>query len=516
MSTAASLSEKHPDYTMFAPDWVLMRDTYRGERQVKAKGPIYLPYTSGHIEDGIANDKAPGWRAYQAYKLRARFPNYIRQAVQIALGMLHHQPAEIELPDDMKDIKSSRGETMEQLLMRINKEQILMGRVGLMMDLPRNAPVGADRPYLALYNAERIINWDNGTVEDNVPQSLNLVVLDESEQERVNTFSWEASEKYRVLTLGPPDTNEGAGRYRFGVFNDDAGFSVGGLKTASYRGRGLDYIPFWFINAVDHVVEPEDPPLLDLANLCMTIYRGEADYRQNLFMQGQDTFVTIGANLDDTENVRTGAGARLDLPSGASAEYVGVTSDGLEEQRTSLENDRAIAGAMGAQSIDTTSRERESGKSLNIRLAARTADLNQIAISGGMGLQAALRGVAEWMGLNPEEVNVRPNMEFGDAPITGQMMVDIAAAANQGWPISTKTMHDMSRQKGLTKLTFEEETKFLDEDHEKAMKRAQENAKIQAAAAAVRDVGGGNGDRNQSQARKGGSGGDNGGRNTSE
>lgn len=505
---ASSLSEKHPDYTMFKPDWDLMRDSYRGERQVKSQGIKYLPMTSGHIADGVEGLHAPGRKAYNAYKLRARFPGYVRQGVAIALGMLHSQPGEIQLPAAMEGIKSSRGETMDQLLMRINKEQLLTGRVGLMADLPKNAPVGQDTPYLALYTTERIINWDNGKVEENVPQSLNLVVLDESEQERVQTFSWEASEKYRVLSIGTIEGNEGSGVYQFGVFSDDDGFSMEGMRTASYRGKTLDYLPFWFINAVDHVVEPDDPPLLDLANLCMTIYRGEADYRQNLFMQGQDTFVTIGANIDDTDQVRTGAGARLDLPSGGDAKYVGVTSDGLEEQRTALENDKAQAGSMGAQSVDTTSRERESGKSLNIRIAARTADLNQVAISGAAGLQNALRGIAEWMGENPEEVNVIPNMEFGDAPLTGQMMVDISAAANQGWPISKQTMHQMSKQKGLTRMDYEEEKKLVDEEAEKAMERAQKMG-----------LPPGNGDRNPGQSnddRRGGSGGDNGDQNAND
>lgn len=497
--TTSSLSEKHPDYSEFSPDWTLMRDAYRGERQVKGKGVTYLPMTSGHIADGIATDKSPGMVAYKAYRMRARFPGYTREAVQIALGMLHTQDAEIELPTEMENIRSSRGETMQQLLMRINKEQLLTGRVGLMADLPIKARIGEDLPYLALYNAERIINWDNGKVEENVPQSLNMVVLDETEQMRVNTFSWETDEKYRVLVIGAAQDNEGFGVYRFGVFKPQ-GFDESKLMVASYRGNTLDYIPFWFINATDHVVEPEDPPLLDLANLCMTIYRGEADYRQNLFMQGQDTFVTIGANIDDTDAVRTGAGARLDLPQTGDAKYVGVTSDGLQEQRNSLENDRALAGTMGAQSLDSTSRERESGKSLNIRLAARTADLNQIAIAGAAGLENALKGIATWIGADPEKVSIAPNMEFGDAPLTGQLMVDIAAAKNQGWPISEKTMHDMSRRKGLTRLTYEEESKMIEEDRDKAMERAVKSAEAQAKLT---------GDQNPNQ-RKGGSGGDNG------
>ena len=54
---------------------------------------------------------------------------------------------------------------------------------------------------------------------------------------------------------------------------------------------------YQIINSCDVVSDVDDPPLLDLGNACMTIYRSDADYRQNLFMQGQDTFVTIGGGF---------------------------------------------------------------------------------------------------------------------------------------------------------------------------------------------------------------------------
>ena len=451
------LNTKHPQYSVSYLDWTLMRDAYKGERQVKARNAIYLPMTAAHIADGAtASVESVGYKNYMAYKMRARFPNFTREAVQTAIGMMHSQPAEIQLPEAMKGIKSRQGEPLQVLLRRINTEQLITGRIGVMADMPTNPAVGEDIPYLATYTAERAINWDDGRVEQLVPQKLNLVVLDESENERHGDFSWHKKEKYRILVLGDPKENEELGIYRQGVFEAER-YSDSELVAPSWRGRELNEIPFVFINSCDVTVEVDDPPLLDLGNACMAIYRGEADYRQNLFMQGQDTFVTIGGGFQDDDTVRVGAGARIDLPQGADAKYVGVTSSGLQEQREALSRLEARAGSMGAQTLDSTSRERESGDSLRIRVAARTADLNQIADAGAEGLEQILKICAVWMDENPDEVSVKPNKEFGEMPLTGQTMVEISTARNLGWPISARSMHDLSRKRRMTTKTYEEE-----------------------------------------------------------
>lgn len=462
---------RHPEYEDAVSDWTLMRDAYRGERRVKSKATLYLPMTNGHVEDGGLNSvESKGYQAYLAYKLRARFPNFTREAVGMAVGMMHSQPPKIDLPPRMEKIMSSRGENLTQLLRRINTEQLIAGRIGIMVDLPTN---GGELPYLATYFAERIINWDDGEFEELVPQRLNLVIMDETEHVRKNGFRWELQPQFRILTLGSAEQNGPTGVYRQGIFEDENSYSEEKLRAPTFRGQNLEEIPFVFVNSCDLVPDVDDPPLLDLANMCMTIYRTDADYRQNLFLQGQDTFVTSGGNFDETENVRVGAGARIDLPMGGKAEYVGVKSDGLSEQREALDNLERRAGSMGAQTLDTTSRERESGDSLRIRVSARTADLNQVADTGAAGLEESLKIAARWMGENPDQVKVTPNKDFGEAELTGQNMVDIAAARNQGWPISARTMHDLSRKRRLTDRTFEEEMAEAEKEKDTIFKPAE-------------------------------------------
>lgn len=444
-----------------------MRDCYRGERQVKSKSAIYLPPTSSQVADGFGtSEKSVGQLAYLAMKMRARFPNFAREAVQMAIGMMHSQPPIIEVPESMKGIRSSKGEPLEVLLRKINTEQLITGRVGLMADLPTNPSPGEDLPYLTTYVAERMINWDDGRAEQIVPQTLNFIILDETENERIAGFEWQLKEKYRVLIIGDEMENETKGLYVQGVFDAQL-FDRSKLQAPTWRGRTLENIPFVIINSSDATSDVDDPPLLDLGNLCMTIYRAEADYRQNLFMQGQDTLVTVGGNFDTDATLRTGVGARIDMPLGGDVKYVGVNSSGLSEQREALGRLESRAGSMGAQTLDTTSRERESGDSLRIRVAARTADMNQIVETAAFALESILKTCAIWMGENPDEIKVKPNKEFGEMPLTGQTMVEMATARNLGFPISAKTMHDLARKRRMTTRTFEEEiveAKKEDED----------------------------------------------------
>jgi len=478
-----NLVSSHPLFIEHLPDWRQMRDTYKGERRVKAAGTTYLPATASHIADGYgaatpAAKPNPGQEAYAAYKKRARYHNFVREAVQMAVGMMHNQPPKIELPTAMENIRSTRNEKLEDFLRRINSEQLITGRVGLMADLPRTPGDGPDQPMLALYAAERIINWDTGNTDLTFDQ-LNMVILDESTNVRKDNFMWDLETQHRYLILGDADENNPNGVYRQGLFGD-AGFSDTELMTPSYRGQTLQKLPFVIVNSVDITSDPDDPVLLDLSNLCLTMYRSDADYRQNLFMQGQDTFVTVGGSFDEGEAVRTGAGARIDLPMGADAKYIGVQSSGLQEQREALDRLESRAGTMGAQTLDSTSRERESGDSMRIRVASRTADLNQIADAGAMALEDLLKTCAIWMGENPDEVSVTANKEFGEMPLTGQTMVEMATARTLGFPISARSLHDLARKRRITSMSFEEEQSIakdeIDEDHPFAIPKTADRA----------------------------------------
>jgi hypothetical protein len=482
-----ALDSVHPLYADMRPDWDKMRDVYRGERHVKSQGEKYLPPTKGMRLDGYGTATTGinlGQEAYDAYRLRAVLPDYVKDAVEVFVGLLHSQPAVIELPEQMEALRdkiTTYGESMELLLRRINVEQLVTGRLGLLLDLPKNPDPAKPLPYIALYVAEACINWDDGEGNEGTA-ALNMVVLDESGFVREG-FDWKNQTKHRVLELPFTVREDGTvtyGKYRQGVFEASGGaatFVESDMEEPKLRGEMLNEIPFVFVNTNDIISTPDDPPLLGLANACLTIYRGEADYRQNLFMQGQDTLVVIGdlkhksdpnelAAAADDSPLRTGAGSMIHLEAGtgADAKYAGVSADGLSEQREALKADReraeAKAGALSSDNAATA----ESGEALKTRVAARTASLNQIAKTGAAALEWLLRVAAVWMGADPEKVKVTPNLEFADFQMTGENLAKLMAAKVAGAPLSKESIHKLMAQGGLTELDFEAEKKLLEDE----------------------------------------------------
>lgn len=471
MTAQSSFTTPHPLYSDARPDWDLMRDCFRGERRIKDKGRVYLPATEGMVLDGL-HTGGLGLKNYEAYKLRARFPDFVAQAVEGMIGIMHHKPPTIDLPDRMEPLRESatvRGESLNMLLRRINTEQLVTGRLGLFADVPMGGGPNV-LPYIALYNAQTIVNWDDGARDRLVLQELNLVVLDESEFEREDRFDWEFQTKHRVLVLGDLRANEMAGPYRMGVFREEDNiFNEDELIQPSIAGRTLDKIPFVFINSRDIVTDPDCPPLLGLGRLALTVYRGEADYRQHLFLQAQDTLVIRGGTIERSEtgdngDLRTGTGSVITVPPEGDAKYIGVTGTGLPEQRTALENDRKEAAEIGGKLLDTRRSGDEPADALRIRVSARTASLNQIALAGAEGLQTVLRMMAEWLGEDPEQVVVQPNQDFADDPIDGDMLSKVVAAKTAGLPISKRSLHTWMQEKDLTKLTFEEEMQEIEQE----------------------------------------------------
>lgn len=474
------LESTHPLYDEFQEDWTQQRDLYRGERVVKAKGELYLPATSGMHLDGMKPGQI-GRKAYESYKTRAVFPDYIKDGVEALIGLLHQKEPTIELPEalePLRDRATINGESLAALLRRINTEQLITGRVGLLADLPEVPDPSNPIPYIVTYIAESAINWDDGEETEGF-NSLNLVVLNESGVQRNADFGWEHLEKYRVLQLGTLEDNEPEGSgavYTMGTFTNSDGsvaeFDPSQMFAPMIRGKTLEQIPFVFINSKDIVSTPDDPPLLGLGRLALAIYRGEADYRQSLFMQGQDTLVVIGGirNPDgivgeDDDALRTGAGSRIDVEQGGDAKYIGVSSTGLSEQRQALENDRKRAETKAGQLITARGNQQESGEALKTRLTAQTATLNQIALAGAAGLENLLRIIATWVGANADEVRVEPNLEFADFDLSGQEIVFLMTARTMGAPISKESIHQLMIDRGITKFDYDTELeRIMEED----------------------------------------------------
>ena len=475
----SNISDPHPDFNARRSDWVVMFDGNEGQRHIKSKTTLYLPATSGMRALSSTTTKldGEGLALYTAYLVRAFFPDLVKETVRALTGILDREPANIELPEaleDMRELATPKGESLNDLLVQIHINQLLYGRLGLLLDVDPNR----DLPLLVRYPAPQILNWDDLTVTGDIRQQddakrseairrLLMVVLDESRFERDtgNKFTWNLVPRYRVLNLG----DEAGNVFTSTVERDGARQES---IVPQIRGKTLEEIPFVFINTTDLATQPGEVPLINLANLALAIYRGEADHRSALFMSGQDTLVITGYDISggtdqnpgDDEKPIIGSGAYLNIPDPeGDAKFIGPDSMALSEQRASLEDDYKRAGEEGIKLLSSGAGA-EAAETLRIRVAGRTATLQTIAMTSATGLETALRIAATWVGADPDEVKVEPNLDFITEDQDPADLVQFATAKKSRGPLSWKSVHNWLRQKDFTELTFEEELEQIEEE----------------------------------------------------
>lgn len=453
----------------------MMRHGFEGEREIKEQAETYLLPTASMIEHGYkagGSGTQRGDREYRRYLERALYPELLQEAAKAAMGALHKNESEFELPTQMEHLReraTPSGETLVQLYQRITLQQLVVGRIGLLGDWPTRAiGSGSREGFLSTYWAERGINYDDGKADKNTAmRRLRMVVLDETSQVR-SGFTWKERRQYRVLSLGklteePQDDDGSPAVYLMGVTEDKAA-TIDELKMEPVQvvGKELDALPFEFINSRDLDACPDRPPLLGLAFLALAIYRGEADRRQTLFQSGQDTLATYGTvqtkpGQDKPGPITTGANGHIAMKQGDRAEYVGISGAGLPEMRQTIEEDQRRGKEMAGDLVDVASREKESGEALRMRVASRTATLSTIASVAGFGMQAVCRTMARAIGADESKVAFYPSLDFGDDSFATQQVAELWQAKLQGLPMAEKSVHAVIKARGLTDLPYEEE-----------------------------------------------------------
>lgn len=410
-----------------------MRDTYDGEDCVKAKGEKYLPMKSG---TAAITDPTKRQAAYDAYRLRAEFPELVAPTVRGSVGIMLKQPATIELPKSMEYLRKSAtldGLPLDALHRRIAVELMLQGRYSLLPGV--NAK---KQPYLAGYTAESIINWDS---TDGDPS---YVVYDESGPVRdPETGAWGAENIYREC--GVKD-----GRYfsRLWKINSKGEQTYQDEPDAVDRkGKVLDFLPAVFFGTNDLNIKPDDVPLYGLGRISVRIYRMDADYTFALHMTSEPTPVVSGfpdpksAKESDLLPKGIGSSTMWVLPQGGDAKFLEFTGAGIEAQKTAIIDSLDRAVTFGAQALSNSSRSAESGDAIQLRLGNQYSLLHLIALNSASGLEQALRNIAVWLGEDPETVKVKPTLEFFDKPLDAQTLTALVDGWQRG-AYSYATMFD--------------------------------------------------------------------------
>lgn len=420
----------HPEYSLMQSEWMMATDALMGESQIKLRGEAYLPKTAGMIN--AANSNAVDVHAlYQAYKSRAQYPEWVRDAVRSMIGLISRlrPSAELDHPKikGMEYNATADGYPLQQLFLRTVQANIRKGRYGLLCDVDDNG-----LPFIATYDAESIINWKLAAGVDG-RMDLSLLVLKESVPKSADMYSHDTKDEYLVYWL----ENGACYSKRIG----DDGHEVGEVRSLVTSGNNpLGFIPFVFSGAVDNAPDVDIVPLSTMIKAAVKSYQISADYFQELHLTAHPQPVIIGQDLE-TANMITGPMMAWVLPSPeARAFYLEIGGNGIEAKRQAMIEQKNAALEAGARVMDVGGTE--SGEARLARQNDQYATLQSIVRNSAEAIEQCLRYLGEWYGLTVEQANeqlkFRVDLDFNKV-IDTAMLQQLFSAAQMGM-VSSETV----------------------------------------------------------------------------
>lgn len=396
------------------PKWEKCRDVIKGEDAVKARRTTYLPKLSGQDEQD-----------YKDFILRAQFYNATGRTLDGLVGMLGRKPVLIKVPKGMEkylDNVDGKGHSASQFFLMCAKETLITNWGGILVDMPKVDNVVSQSDfenlglyaYMSYYKAENCTNWmwrNQGR-----QQNLKYVILKEPTSIEMPDYRSQVKDYYRVVEI---DEN---GNYKQ-VLYDDKDEPIEISEPKNKKGN-FKQIPFRFLSKQE---EPEEPILLDLANVNLSHYRKSADLENGGHLTGVPT--PWGQGFDPEIDPVTQkpkpfelGGARFKyLPSGASVHYLEFSGSGCNLLRTMMNDDEERMATLGARIIAQQKRGVEAAETAKIHNAAENSVLADYANNLSEIFSQLLKIYLEWSTgteLNQEDVKVTINTDYDVATMS--------------------------------------------------------------------------------------------------
>jgi hypothetical protein len=466
-----SVTNLHKEYDKHKWQWKRCRDVIAGKDAMlqnglsreRFVGSLYNP--NFNVDTYLPRLVNQTDLEYMTYADRAAFFNATGRTLDALTGLIFAKSPQWTLPaaiDRYADDISLTDTNLREFAEQVVEQQLAVGRVGLMVDYPADAPTNISvaaaealnlRPFLRWYAAENITNWRTTYIRG--IEVLTMVVLKELREIREDEFTSSEVDQYRVLDLTP----EG---YRVRVMTED-----GALLSEIYplqRGQRMNYIPFIILGCNSATTEVQKPPLLDMVETNIAHYRNSADYEHGLHFTGLPTPYVAGVQLDEGNTLSVGSMTAWVFPDpSAKAEYLEFKGDGLETLRNAMKDKEQRMAVLGARMLMSDTRGSEAVGTMELRTAAERSFLASIARAASDSISKALNIMAEWVGA-PEECRFDLNTDYGASRMQPQMLQQmISAYQTDAIPLSV-LFENLQRGEIISQaMTFEEYEAQLDD-----------------------------------------------------
>ena len=430
-----AVNNQHPKYTKFLPIWQKCDDAADGQEAIHAKKERYLPRLTDQTD-----------QSYKSYLARATYYNATGRTISGLHGMIFRKPPVIDCPDSalsLLDDIDLHGNSLVDFSQELIHELLEVGRVGILLDHPQADTQGmtqADvsklnlRPYMRKYDAENILNWKTGRV--NNKHALIQVVLQECRVTDKNEFEQVTEPQYRVL-----DLKDGRYRQRVFIINDKGEDELLSESYPIMNGKFLSEIPFCFIGSQNLSEEPEEPPLLDLVNVNIAHYRVTADYEHGCHFTGLPTPIVTGYSNDSGEQLYIGSGSAWTFPDPqAKAFYLEFSGQGLSALENNLAQKEQQMAVLGARMLSADKKAVEAADTAAIHRAGENSVLATLAQNVSSGLNRCLKWFGDWIGAS-QEITIQLNRDFNAVPMTADQLTALVGAWQAG-ALSQESLFD--------------------------------------------------------------------------
>lgn len=502
----------NPRLNVMRDVWEKIGDCYIGARAVK-DGPRkrkYLPPSEAEIEVDKKSNLKNGYSLYDFRRFYAQYEPFFRPIADQIVGLMNLNKPVCNLREDGKNDKApavmqalleygnTQNDTIYGLKLRVNHNQTLYGRYGLLLDIKMDSNGRNPKFSISEYPARTIL--DGETRENESGQStLEWVLLDESDYVFNRELkSWEWTYIWRVLGI---DKSQGTPRYYQAVLRNDpqiewlqldinnplATLPPENVVYPALALRTLEFIPFTVCNATRlGIDEWEEPPLADVAEMSLDNYRCDSLYKKGIYLHASPTVVaqdfTVPRNGD---RPKFNLGGLIELHSAtgqqASIRLMETSGSGLGEIRNAKHEIKGALGYMNVQAVLDGAGAGASGEALRIRSGAGTASMSLIDQTGSRAIEEQLCYAAMWTGQSAEEA--AKNITFqsdtaylGAGTSISEIVSLISANASGQIPfLSKKNLYNIlaKRERGTISTYDDNLTQVIDEMYEQ-MDIAQE------------------------------------------
>ena len=411
----------HRDYKSHEAKAQRVRDAVGGTDAIKARGDAYL-----------RNPDPEDQKRFEEYKSGAQWLGVTKRTHDFMQGAMFRKDPEVSLPRELEYMlhdADGSGQSLAQFSRECTSGAIINGRVGILADYP---PVGegltleqaqALRATLSVYPSQSIINWR----KDN--NRLVLVVLAEKYSKAIDEFTFEELDQFRVLSL------DETGHYVQRVFRENE--VVMHLEPKQASGARWPFIPFQFIGVVNNDEIPDNPLLLDLADVNIGHYRNSADVEESAFIIGQPMFhVDTGDTSTDDWIALNPDGVTVGSRRGIQTQKGKVEVVQAEERNLSfrlMEHKESQMIAIGARLIEQGG-SNETAEGVRARAGSDSANLSTVACNCSDAIENCLEWAALYMTKRDvfDEILFKINQEFYERGVDPNEIMARIAEVDRG------------------------------------------------------------------------------------